>query len=312
MTDDRVAQFRADIAASPDALARLLDGPPPAAIPAAQRICFIGLGSSRYAADVVAGALRSQGRTAWSELASGSARTRPAADLTLVAVSASGGTPEVIEAARRHRGTSRVIAVTNRPTSALAEAADEVVPLLAGDEASGIACRTFRATLVALAMLGGTSGDQESTIERLPSLLAQRLRASVDWAPSAAVAIDGAPAIDVLADASLLGVAEQAALMLREAPRLPAHAFETEDWLHVGIYLAWPGHVVLRLPGSDADDQVGDVETERGIRLVDAPPLPDAATDPVSRAVLASLDAELLAADAWSRADARTTDDKGP
>lgn len=305
MTDDRVTQFRADIAASPDALARLVDGPPPAPIPDAQRICFTGLGSSRYAADVVAGALRSQGRSAWSELASGSSRTKPAPDLTLVAISASGSTPEVIEAARRHRGTSRVIAVTNCPTSALAEAADEVVPLLAGEEASGIACRTFRATLVALAMLGGTSGDQASTIQRLPPLLAQRQSLSADWARSAAVAIDGAPAIDVLADASLLGVAEQAALMLREGPRLPAHAFETADWLHVGIYLAWPGHVVLRLPGSDADDQVRDVETARGIGLADAPPLPDAATDPVSRAVLASLDAELLAAEAWSRADAR-------
>ncbi len=68
---------------------------------------------------------RGRGRTAWSELASGAARTRPAADLTLVAISASGGTPEVVEVARRHRGTSQVIAVTNRPDSALAGAADQ-------------------------------------------------------------------------------------------------------------------------------------------------------------------------------------------
>lgn len=312
MTDDRVAQFRADIAASPDALARLLDGPMPATIPAAQRICFIGLGSSRYAADLVAGELRSRGRSAWSELASGSHRTQPARDLTFVAISASGGTPEVIDAARRHGGTSHVIAVTNRPDSVLAGVADQVVPLLAGDEASGIACRTFRATLVALAKLGGAGGDQASALQGLPPLLAQRLPLSADWARHKADAIDGAASIDVLADASLLGVAEQAALMLREGPRLPSHAFETADWLHVGIYLAWPGHVVLRFPGSDADGVVRDVQTTRGIWLVDAPPLPDAATDPVSRAVLASLDAELLAAEAWSRADARTTDDKAP
>lgn len=308
MSADRVELFRADIAESSDALARLLASPTPAPIPEERRICFVGLGSSRSAADVVAGELRSRGRSAWSELASGSHRTQPANDLTLVAISASGGTPEVIETARRHLGTSHVIAVTNRPTSALADVADEVVTLLAGVEASGIACRTFRATIVALAMLGGAP----ATLRHLPASLAARLPTSEDWAQRAADAIDGAPAIDVLADSSLGGLAEQAALMLREGPRLPAHAFETADWLHVGVYLAWPGHVVLRFQGSDADDDLRDVTRARGVHLVDAPPLPDEAVDPVSRSVIASLDAESLAAEAWSRVDASGHDDKVP
>ena len=37
--------------------------------------------------------------------------------------------------------------------------------------------------------------------------------------------------------------------MLREAPRLPAHAYETGDWLHTGVYLALPGHRVAAVPG---------------------------------------------------------------
>jgi glucosamine--fructose-6-phosphate aminotransferase (isomerizing) len=308
--EDRVEAFRADIAASPEALARLLDAPP-SALDEHRRICLTGLGSSRFAADVVAGSWRAQGRTAWSELASGRERTRPAADLTLIAISASGGTPEVIEAARRHKGVSRVIAVTERPASALAQAADEVVLLHAGPETSGIACRTFRGTLAALAMLGGTRPDDLGWI---PDALSDRLPSAHVWAAEAAGAVDGAPAIDVLADGSLLGLAEQTALMLREAPRLPAHAVETADWLHVGVYLAWPGHVVLHVPGSAADEELARTLQARGVQAVTPPPLDiDASRGSIVEAIVRSLDAEVLAATLWGRTSAPVTGpDKTP
>lgn len=310
---DRVQQFGADIEASPDALAALLAQPPPAPIPDVGRLCLTGLGSSRYAADIVVAAWRAEGRTAWTELASGEQRTRPAADLTLVAISASGGTPEVVDAARRHRGTSRVIAVTNRADSALATAADEVVLLEAGAETSGIACRTFRATLAALHLLGGAPS---STMQRLPDQIAERLPGSAAWASSVADTVDGAPAIDVLADSALGGLAEQAALMLREGPRLPAHAGDTADWLHVGVYLAWPGHVVIRYPGSAADAELERTLRARGVGLVDVPGQPESGAHtggPVERAIVASVDAEILAQSLWGRVQAgqRTEDDKG-
>ena len=41
---------------------------------------------------------------------------------------------------------------------------------------------------------------------------------------------------------------------------------ETADWLHVGVYLAWPGHVVLRIPGSAADAEVERTLDARGVR----------------------------------------------
>lgn len=307
-TEDRLAAFRADIAASPEALARLLDVAPPAPIDPDRRLCLTGLGSSRFAADVVATALRASGRSAWSELASGEGRTRPATDLTLVAISASGGTSEVIRAADRHRGTSHVVAVTNYPASALADRADETLALQAGPEVSGVACRTFRATIAVLALLGGVPSGH---LRHLPEAIAARLPGSAEWATAAADALDGAPAIDVVADASLAGLAEQAALMLRESPRLPAHATETGDWLHVGVYLAWPGHVLLRIPGSAADADLERTLAARGVVLVDAPtvdaPPVDApgTTGVIERAILASIDAELLAVELWARAVAR-------
>lgn len=299
---DRIEQFRADILASPDAMRRLLEMPPPQPIPSARRICLTGLGSSRYAADLVASDVRGRGGSVWSEQASGGSRTVPAADLTLVAISASGETREVVAAAERHRGTSQVIAVTNSPGSRLATAADVVVPLHAGDEVAGIAGRTFRATIAVLATLAGGTAHG-SRFEAMPRALADRIATGEAWARGAADVLDGAPAIDVVADAALGGLAEQAALLLREAPRLPAHAFETAEWLHVGIYVAWPGHVILRYPGAAADAELDGVAAARGARLVD---VPDQRVDgTLERAILGSLDAEILVAKLWARANAR-------
>jgi fructoselysine-6-P-deglycase FrlB-like protein len=296
LTTDRVALFEADIADSPDALGRMLDAWQPIDPRAEGRVAFTGLGSSRFAADVVAPLLRASGRSAWVEIAGEDPSTPPAADLTLIAISASGGTPEVIEAARRHHGRSRVIAVTNRPDSELAAAADHVVALGAGHEAAGIACRTFRATIAVLALATGISSvdDLRPAIAGLSATLGER----ANWAPPLVEGLDGADGIDVLAAASMLGVADQAALMLREAPRLAARAASTTDWLHTGIYLARPGHRLALFPGAHADAEIETVAARRGTTLVT---LPFGHKDPVIRAIVDSIVMECVAADLWDR-----------
>ena len=96
----------------------------------------------------------------------------------------------------------------------------------------------------------------------------------------------------------MLGVAEQAALMLREAPRLPAHAATTADWLHTGVYLAWPGHRLVLYPGSAADEEVGATAERRGVSLAAIAP---GADDPIVRAIVDSVVMECVAADLWRR-----------
>ena len=306
---DRTDELRDDILAGPAALARLLrmfeapDSPltsVPRSSPDGARFAFAGMGSSRYASLLVASQLRAAGTSASVEHASTGVPTAPAADLVFVAVSASGRTPEVVAAARRHRGRSLVIAVTNDPESALASEADHVLPLFAGAEGSGVATRTFRATVAVLAMLAGHSPTSlSSTVVEL----AVAIESAEPWVTETAVAIDGAPAIDVLADASLLGLADQAALMLREAPRLPAAGHDTADWLHTAVYLAIPGHRVLLFPGSAADAEViATVERRGGVVI----PMPRVGTDadPIRRALVESVTAELLAAELWRRTTA--------
>jgi glucosamine--fructose-6-phosphate aminotransferase (isomerizing) len=306
---DRTGQLLDDILAGPARLNRLLaaydaPGSPLArALPAVQgrsRFAFTGLGSSRYAGSIAATALRAAGSSAWVEHASTGTPTAPASDLVFVAVSASGSTPEVVAAARRHRGQSLVVAVTNEPGSALATEADHVLPLHAGVEASGIATRTFRGTAAVLAMLvGRTPASLASTVADL----AVATERSGQWLAEMADAIDGAAAIDVLADASLLGLAEQAALMLREAPRLPATAHDTGDWLHTAVYLALPGHRALLFPGAAADAEfIATIERRGGVVI----PMPGVGVepDPFRRTIVDSVIAELLAAELWRRTSA--------
>ena len=302
---DRVELLRDDILLGPAALARLFrayeasDSPTAAvlrSLPQGPRFAFAGMGSSRYAALLVASELRAAGTAAWVEYASTGVPGAPAADLVLVAVSASGRTAEVVAAARRHRGRSLVVAVTNDPGSALGAEADHVLPLYAGAEGSGIATRTFRATVAVLALLEGRS---PSSLSSTVADLALAIESAEPWVTETADAIDGAAAIDVLADASLLGLADQSALMLREAPRLPATAHDTGDWLHTAVYLAIPGHRVLLFPGSTADDEVIATVERRGGTVITMPGA--AESDPIRRAIVGSVSAELLAGELWRR-----------
>ena len=147
--------FLRDLERVPEALRELaasLDDGEPWPV-AGERIVMLGMGSSRFAAGVVATRMRASGLDAVAEYASLVTGTPPGPGVLAVGISASGGTEETIEALARHRGSSRTVALTNRSGSAIERAADAVVPMLAGDEEGGVACRSFRHTLALLLAL---------------------------------------------------------------------------------------------------------------------------------------------------------------
>jgi glutamine---fructose-6-phosphate transaminase (isomerizing) len=320
---DRVETLRDDTDGGPAALAALLeayagdDSPLRSVGEGPAWVVFTGLGSSRYAASTAAMVARSGGLPAWAEYASSSTPTPPAADGALVAISASGRTAETVAGARRWHGQGRVIAVTNDPGSALAAAADVVLPVLAGAEGAGIATRTFRGTIGVLAMLvgawTGTDGlaaaDLSSTVEALRDVMAGR----DSWLATAADLLDRSTAIDVLADAADGGLAHQAALMFREAPRIPAVAHDTVDWLHTAVYQAWPGHRALLFSGSAADAEVVATIRRRGGETVVVGEVIEGASltietprldGPIQRAIVLSVVAEMMAQELWARTSA--------
>ncbi|MCD0449617.1 SIS domain-containing protein [Actinocorallia sp. API 0066] len=260
-------RFRADLEAKPAALAGLAAAlrkeNPFAGLPDVRRVVFLGMGSSRYAAGVAALRLRGQGIDAVAEYAS-AVPYRPAPGTLVVAISATGGSREVIDALASHEGH---IALTNVEGSPVTEGAGLVVPMLAGPEEGGVACRSFQHTLALLLSLeehltGRPLGVPELVLraaDASAALLARR------WLDGALELLDGPDGLYTIAPAERLSSAEQSALMVREGPRRVADACETGDWAHVDVYLTKTrDYRALLFPGSRYDAQAMEWVVRRG------------------------------------------------
>ena len=238
------------------------------------RILLLGMGSSTYAAGVVAARLRAAGFDAVAELASSHLLPPATARTLVVAVSASGGSVETVDALTRYSGRSPVVAVTEQPDSPVAKAADVVVPLLAGPEEGGVACRSYRHTIAVLLALAERFAP--SLDPRVPEMLRLAAAATADllerrhaWLPAAADLVDGRDGSWVVGPAHRLASAQQSALMLREGPRRPSHACETGDWSHVDVYLTKTlDYRMLLLPGSTYEPELLRWTAERGSTVV--------------------------------------------
>jgi fructoselysine-6-P-deglycase FrlB-like protein len=314
----RHAGFLRDVLAAParlDACLRAYTGSSPLAeLGAPRRVVFAGMGSSRFAALPAAALLRSRGIDAVAELASTALPTKPAKAALAVGISASGSTPETVDALARHAGVSRSVAVTNHPDSPLAELADVVLPLHAGVEEGGVACLTFQATLAVLQLLAGRvsglgpyPGDLRPAVDAAAALRDCR----GTWLEELAERIAAATTTYWVAPAERSSSALQSALMLREGPRLAADATETGDWLHVDVYLSRrPGYTALLYPGSRFDEGVMAYARERDATIVvfgrdvagaaKIVPLEDADRPFVPLLVETGV-AELIAAELWRR-----------
>ncbi|MGH2631273.1 MAG: SIS domain-containing protein, partial [Actinomycetota bacterium] len=159
--------FRRDLERKPDALRALAgaieDGGGWRLPDGIRTVVMIGMGSSRSAAGVAATRMRAAGLDAVAEYASLATGTPAGPGLLAVGISASGATDETVEALARHRGSSATVALTNRSNAAIEQAADSIVPMLAGDEEGGVACRSFQHTLaMLLALETALAGDGPS------------------------------------------------------------------------------------------------------------------------------------------------------
>ncbi len=283
------AAFLADLVAKPDHLDRLADhlvsGDPWAALPAqASRVVLLGMGSSHYAAAVAAARMRARGIDAVAELASSDLLPAPTPRTVVVAISATGRSHETLAAARRFAGVCPVVALTNTDHSPLGSLADITVPMLAGVETGGVACRSFQHTLVLLLALEAhlvptvqPSGLAEATtLSALPDLVRASAVASADllarqgdWLPEVSRLLLGPDGTHIVAPARRLSSALQSALMLREGPRRPAVGCETGDWSHVDVYLTkTTDYRMLLLPGSEWEPELLTWTAQRGSTIV--------------------------------------------
>jgi glutamine---fructose-6-phosphate transaminase (isomerizing) len=307
--------FLADVLDEPATLARVLDAADVSelrrAIGAARLVVLTGMGSSRFAALTAAARLRAQGVAAVVEYASTDVAARPAPDVLAIGISATGNSAETVAALARHHGTSRTVALTNAPGGGrLAEHADLLMHLNAGEEAGGVACKTFQATLATLLLAAGIDADR---LRRAAAAQQELLDARGEWLEPLLARLDEDPGRTVyaLAAASRISSALQSALMLREGPRVRADAAENGDWSHVDVYLTkHPNYTALMFGGSPYDAEALRWLNERDARVVAVGraipgavqhiPFPHAGDDLVATLVDVTV-AELTAATWWRR-----------
>jgi glutamine---fructose-6-phosphate transaminase (isomerizing) len=240
------ARFLADLEARPvtlDALATALAVRNPFAdVPReVDRVLFLGMGSSRFAALDAALDLRSDGIPAVAEYASVEASFPPDRRTLVVAISASGESAETLAAVERYRDTSPTVVITNAAASSLARTGRLVVEMLGGDERGGVACQTFLHTALLLralrAHLLGVPEDVAGLTRRVAEATAGLLDSRDAWLAETAAAVDGPAPVFLIGPADRLATTEQGALMFREGPRHAAFSCETGDWSHVDVYL---------------------------------------------------------------------------
>ncbi|GAA0281868.1 iron dicitrate transport regulator FecR [Cryptosporangium japonicum] len=315
---DQAAKFLADLERKPAALGALADAlsgaNPWRGLPSGvRRVVFTGMGSSRYAARVAALRLRRRGVDAVAEYASAGATYPPGEGTVVVPISATGGSRETLDAVDAYAGRAFVAALVNDPGSKLAATEGLVVPMLAGVEESGVACRTFQHTLIQLraleAHLTGDDVDLAGLTRRAADATSDLLDRRDEWLPGALGLLDGPDGVRTIAPIDRISSADQSALMVREGPRRPADACETGDWAHVDVYLTKTlDYRALLFPGSRYDDQAMEWVRERGSTVLAVGADVDGAAgsiryrgddDPDVRVLVEVLIAELVAASWW-------------
>jgi glucosamine--fructose-6-phosphate aminotransferase (isomerizing) len=154
-------------------------------------------------------------------------------DCLFIAISQSGGSPDVLAAAQAAgRAGAFVLALVNDESSALAREARHCLPLCAGVEESVAATKTYIASLAAIAHMVAAWSEDARLLEALAASPAALERAwELPW--------DGA--VDRLRDASHLfviargvglGVAQEAALKCKETCGLHAESFSAAEVRH--------------------------------------------------------------------------------
>jgi glucosamine--fructose-6-phosphate aminotransferase (isomerizing) len=197
-----------------------------------------------------------------------------------LAISQSGQSPDLLNSATRAiESGALLVAMVNDEESPLAEIANVVVPLCAGTERGVAATKSFIATLAAvLDLLAAWTGDRSmaAAVSAMPAQLAKAW--TLDWTPALPV-LTGASAMYVVGRGHGLGIAQEAALKLKETCGIHAEAFSAAEVRHGPMAIVGNGFPVLLFgQGDESLASVADLAREfaaRGARVISAG-VPDA------------------------------------
>jgi glucosamine--fructose-6-phosphate aminotransferase (isomerizing) len=166
----------------------------------------------------------------------------------VLGVSQSGETPDIVAVVESGRGDGALtVAVTNAPDSPLAQAAEYVLPLGAGEEQAVAATKTYTAQLAALALLAVHLAADEARLEelrRVPDAVQATLRLE-EAVASAAARYAHATQCVVLGRGYNYATAYEIALKLKELTYVVAEPYSSADFRHGPVALVERGFPVV-------------------------------------------------------------------
>ena len=156
---------------------------------------------------------------------------------TVLALSQSGQTPDVVEYVRRARAAGAfTVAITNDPSSELASAADAILPLAAGEEHAVAATKTYTNQLAALGLLAAHTAWRGAEFGEHLRATADRLAPLVDdlevAIPALALPFAFVGRMFVIGRGPEYATAREIALKLLETCRIAAEPLTATDFSH--------------------------------------------------------------------------------
>lgn len=177
----------------------------------------------------------------------------PVPGSVLVAISQSGGSPDLLSYARSCAAAgARTVGIINVQNSPLAQACTLELPMSAGTEHAVAATKsTLAAGMVGLGLVAGVARDSAALLNALHGL-PQRLQQAqtLDWSHWT-TALHEVRCVMVLGRAATLGVAKELALKIAETTGMPAMAYSSAEFQHGPVGAASSQTLVVGL-SSDA------------------------------------------------------------
>lgn len=224
-----------EVATQPEIWARALGADPEsyAALPAeGTPVLVVGCGTSYYVGDAYA-RLRESAGLGRTRAVIASELDRIGADETVLVISRSGTTTDVLRVIERARGRNHVVGLLGTPGSPIAKACDEVVMLDYADETSVVQTRFASTVLTVL----------RHSLGLTPDGLVEDARAAL----TRALPEQGPHQFVFLGTNWTVGVAQEAALKCRESAGVWTEAYALWEYQHGPISVAGPHTLVWAL-----------------------------------------------------------------
>lgn len=178
-----------------------------------------------------------------------------------LSVSQSGKSPDIVQMAKMAReGGSLSIAMTNDPSSPLAQVSDHTLNLHAGPEISVAATKTFVNSAVAgIWLLAEWAEDDalRTSINALPDALEKAV--NNDW-PEVRAALGQRSSIFCLGRGPSYAISNEAALKFKETCQIHAESYSSAEVLHGPVSIVDGGFPVIALAANDeAEDALASV-----------------------------------------------------